>query len=304
VVVFIRAEKKPKGGFTMSVIMQTKDAKGDVGLEVEVEGNKFPKHLYNSRPAVDPEKIPKGWKYVHDGSLRGEDNAEYIFDGPKAFDTVPDHVNALFKMFDDYGTKLVDSNRTSVHVHLNAQKWHMNRLCSFLALYYCFEEVLSMYCGDHRVGNLFCLRAKDAPAIIPQVRNFIASDGAAGIRDNHHYAGMNLSALRKYGSIENRLLRGAREPQLIINWVGILERLYKLSAEYPDPREVCGAFSQVGPLQFFQDILGDKAFLLRSELYMTDDEVRDSMSDGVQAGPVWTEAREGAEQPRRRRSSV
>jgi hypothetical protein len=132
-----------------------------------------------------------------------------------------------------------------------------------MALWYTFEEVLTEWCGEHRVGNLFCLRAMDAPAIIAQLRKFIKNDGQSQLSEHLHYAGLNAHALAKFGSLEVRTLRGCSDPQTIIDWVGILERLYNLSAEYEDPRDICGAFSSEGPLAFFEKILGDKVPVVR-----------------------------------------
>jgi hypothetical protein len=269
--VFLKREAKPSRGFDVVTIMGNKDTTGQVGLEVEVEGNKFPKHAYPNQNAVDPEKIPSVWKSVKDGSLRGADSQEYVLKSPLSFDEVPEAVNSLWKMFNDYGSVLDDSNRTSVHVHVNVQTWHMNRLTTFVAMYYILEEILTEWCGDHRVGNLFCLRAKDAPAIVRHFRNFVRTDGGSSFEQNvHHYAGLNTHALNKYGSLEFRALRGVQEPGPIIEWVSIIRRLYELSAEYDDPRTMVEMFSSEGPFAFFDTLLGDKAHTVRQGISMTD----------------------------------
>jgi hypothetical protein len=40
--VFVKRERKVKPGFNMGVVMNRKPTKGEVGIEIEVEGNKFP----------------------------------------------------------------------------------------------------------------------------------------------------------------------------------------------------------------------------------------------------------------------
>lgn len=226
--------------------MGLRPVKGDVGLEIECEGNKFPK-----------DSPTEGWKYVHDGSLRGQDNAEYVLKTPVRFTEVPEYVNSLFKALDDYGTVLDFSNRTSVHVHLNVQDFHLDRLCAFTSLYFCLEEILTEWCGEHRVGNLFCLRAIDAPATVFQLKRFFQADGVWSISDRLHYAGLNIHALQKFGSIEIRTLRGVTDPDTVIKWVSILQRLYELSDTYTDPRQVVDGFSGNGPEAFLKNILGD-----------------------------------------------
>jgi hypothetical protein len=280
--VFVKRERKVHPGFNMQVVMNRKPTKGAVGLEIEVEGNKFPKvpGYEVSRQPVRMPGLPY-WSYVHDGSLRGHDNAEYILTKPIEFADVPKAMEQLFTALKEFGSVMDDSNRTSTHVHLNCQEFHLNRLTSFMALWYTVEEILTAWCGEHRVGNLFCLRAMDAPAIIAQLRKFIKNDGQSQLSEHLHYAGLNAHALAKFGSLEVRTLRGCSDPQTIIDWVSILERLYVLSAEYDDPRDICGAFSSEGPLAFFEKILGDRVPIVRAAIDYSDDQIRDAMYTGV-----------------------
>lgn len=267
---FYPLNKKKIVGLNMQALLGTKAVKGDIGLEIEVEGNKFPK-----------DSIPAPWGYHKDGSLRGQDNAEYVLKHPIPFEKVPDAIGTLWQMFTDYGSVLDESNRTSVHVHLNAQRFHLTRLTSFLALYFSVEELLAAWCGDHRVGNLFCLRGRDAPAIITNLKKFIVSDGQYEIKDGMHYAGLNAQALYKFGSIEIRTLRGVNDPKTILDWVAILERIYKLSADFPDPREIPSLLSGEGPLNYLDMVLGDHAVTVKNGIDYSIDRIRDALYDGI-----------------------
>lgn len=282
---FRRRSAEPIMGYTLLTILRKHlkwATKGSVGIEVEVEGNKFPKPpgMENTHKAVSIEGWTY-WRYVKDGSLRGADNAEYVLGKPIEFEEVPDAIAELTTKLEEYGSKLDDSNRTSVHVHLNVQQFHMNRLTAFIALYLCFEEILTEWCGDHRVGNLFCLRGKDAPGALTKIKRFIQSDGQTELNDNLHYAGLNTNALTKFGSLEIRTLRGPTDFSIIQQWVGILERIYKLSAEYPDPRDIPALFSQQGPMSFFETVLGDQGPVLRASIGFDDERVRDAMYEGI-----------------------
>lgn len=280
--VFIESQSKVNPTFTVGVSLNRKPTKGQIGLEIEVEGNKFPKppgHEGTHEPRILPGS--KVWSYVHDGSLRGEDNAEYVLTRPIQFDAVDAALRELWGHFADYGSILDESNRTSVHVHLNCQDFHLNRLTAFMALYFTFEEILTEWCGDHRVGNLFCLRAKDAPGIITQMKRFIQKDGSGPLSDSLHYSALNGQALAKFGSLEVRTLRGCRDPETILEWVQVLRRLYDMSASYDDPRGICDAFSAGGPISFFEEMLGDEAGVIRAGLNWDDDRLRDSLYEGV-----------------------
>lgn len=274
--VIIRKKKEPTPGFNIRTLLSRTKSDGDIGIEIEVEGNKFPKEGYYDN------LIPSQWRYTHDGSLRGNDNAEYVFKKPMKFEEVPKAINDLWTMFKEFGSVLDESNRTSVHVHLNAQTFHLNRLCSFMALYYSVEEILTEWCGEHRVGNLFCLRAKDAPASVQAIKQFLQEDGqGAYLQDNLHYAGLNAQALRKYGSIEVRSLRGVTDPSTILDWVAVLERIYKLSGEFTDPRKICDNFSGAGPLSYLEMVLGDKTQTVKSGVSFDNQQIMQSLYEGI-----------------------
>lgn len=256
----------------MCQIFHTRPVDGQVGIEIELEGNKFKK-----------EYVVSPWAYVEDHSLRGEDNAEYILRSPIQFDEVPESVRTLWDMIEDYGTVLDDSNRTSVHVHLNFGQAYKDRVCCFVSLFYIVEEILMEWCGDHRIGNLFCLRGKDAPGIVTKIRDFLSDDerGVSAVSEGLHYANLNIHALAKLGSIEIRGMRGAMDPETVITWVSILERIYKLSNTYDDPRQICEGLSGQGPLQFVKHILGEHYELVRAGISFTDQQVTQSAWEGI-----------------------
>lgn len=269
--VFVKTPVKPEPGYNMAVLLNKKETKGRVGLEIEIEGKRLPHE----------DKTPHPWVYHQDGSLRGTDNGEYVLAKPIEFKEVEGALDTLWDTFKELKSVLDESNRTSVHVHLNVQDFHMNRLTSLMALYFTFEEVLTEWCGEHRVGNLFCLRGKDAPAILSQIRRFIQRDGEWQFSDGLHYSGLNPLALSKFGSLEFRPLRGCPDKDTILGWVGILQRLYDLSADFSDPREICSLFSSEGSTAFFDAILRDKAAIVRAGVSFDNDRISESMYEGI-----------------------
>ncbi len=273
--------KGDSGHYPIGILLRRRKTVGEVGLEIECEAsNHLPKPPgYGSTPIPLPGT--SFWSACKDGSLRGYDSCEYVLTKPIKFTEVDTAVKELFTQFEKKGTILDDSNRTSVHVHLNTQPFHLNRLTAFMGLYFSVEEMLTQWCGEHRVGNLFCLRGRDAPSIVTQIKKWIQSDGSYELSQNLHYAGLNAHALQKFGSLEVRTLRGCTDPAVIVNWVKMLERIYTLSKEYPDPRHLCDGFSGNGPLAFLDFVLGDMVPILRSEISWTDQRVAESMYDGI-----------------------
>lgn len=257
-------------GGPIGAVLGKSPVKGEVGLEIEVEGRRL----------LHDEDVPEPWVYHVDHSLRGE-NAEYVLDKPISFKEVPKALKTLWDALNSNKAVLKDSNRTSVHVHLNCQQFHLNRLASFLGLIFSLEEPLTEWCGEHRVGNLFCLRAIDAPGIISAFRNFIQNNGQTSVGEYLRYAAVNPHALLRFGSLEIRTLKGCSDPKIIEEWVSILERLYKLSEDFKDPRDVCTTLSSLGPLGFFDRMLGEKATVIRQGISWTDDELREAVYRGV-----------------------
>lgn len=290
--IFLRRKKPVDKGLNVALLLSRTPVSGDVGLEIEVEGFNLPKHdgWYIERdankkplPSTVQVRFPKSWRYVADHSLRGEDNAEYVLKEPVKFDEVPAVLDELWGMFRQAHSRLDISNRTSVHVHVNVQNFHMNRLTSFMTMYYVVEDILTQWCGEHRVGNLFCLSAKDAPGILEQVKDFIISNGGIHPSDNLHYAGLSFYAVKKFGSLEFRTLRGVTSPDVINDWVRIIRRMYEMSANYTDPRELVHLFSGVGPLEWFEIILGKEVLnILRRDIpHLSDDYIRTKMYENI-----------------------
>jgi len=271
--VFLRRTKTlRRPSFRMRDIMGQNTTKGEVGIEIEVEGKNIPSNLSSLQPY---------WTFHKDGSLRGEESGEYVLARPIPFDKVSDACDLLWSLFEKKKTVFDESNRTSVHVHLNCQEFHLDRIACFSALYLCFEEVLTEWCGEFRVGNLFCLRSKDAPSIVNSIKKFLEADGKMQFSSGMHYSGFNISALQKFGSIEIRTMRGVQTADLITDWVSILERLYTLSGEFKDPRDIPALFSEQGPSDFFSSVLGDKAQLVSNGINMNDQQIRESMYEGI-----------------------
>ena len=96
--------------------------KQDVGVEIEVEG----RHLYKGH--LDH------WFVEHDGSLRGEDNAEYVLIKPLSQEGLKEALLAINKTFKLHETEVDMSRRTSTHVHINCTQLSMIELFNFITL--------------------------------------------------------------------------------------------------------------------------------------------------------------------------
>lgn len=226
---------------------------GDIGLEIEVEGHKLPNpdNTFGS-------DFANFWKITQDGSLRGE-AWEYVFHRPLSLEGTQRALDELVGMYRALGSDVYDSVRAGIHVHVNVQKLTFLQLMNMLVIYYCLETVLVNFCGKDRVGNHFCLRARDAEYIIHSLYKTMTSNGSSHdlATDNIRYASMNLAALFKYGSVEFRALRSTKDTRRILVWVGAMLSVREAAKTFNNPKEIIESMSLNGGIQFISRILGD-----------------------------------------------
>lgn len=218
---------------------------GDVGIEIEVEGERLP-------------FLEKYWKNEQDGSLRGPETCEYVLEKPMTLKDARIALSYLDAQYKDKKSKVYDSVRAGVHVHINVQKLNMIELYNFMVLYIILEEVLVKWCGPYREGNLFCLRTCDADYLVDRLtyvaehRNFDSL-----VSDQLRYASMNVKALGTYGSLEFRAMRGTRDLDLIYKWAEVLLSLREVAKGYESPDKIIEVFSVGQAKGFLIDVLGD-----------------------------------------------
>lgn len=203
--------------------------KGELGLELEVEAKK-----------KLPWSVGHGWLSKPEGSLRGN-NLEYV-SGVPVFNNEDKRrmIDALIKTIEP--SQPVMSNRTSLHVHVNVQKFPMAHVYTAMCAYWLVENLLIKFCGEeYREGNHFCLRASDAEWIVKtQIDNlkgnkpFRTETLTRGMR----YSALNTVAVPSFGSLEFRAMRGTTDPNLIDAWSSELHRLvYKTRKKFETPSQ-------------------------------------------------------------------
>lgn len=218
---------------------------GDIGIEVEMEGRRLPTG-----------HIP-GWRIHHEGSLRGE-GVEYVLSEPCLEHYVNPLLHLLWNTFREKKTVLQPSHRCSVHVHINVQSMTEVQVFNFIILYLIAEDALVNWCGEGRVGNLFCLRARDAEFVIDSLEETSVDGRWDRLHTNDlRYAALNCKALGDFGSLEFRSLRGTDEPAIIETWVSILMRLREAAIRYDFPNNILDGFSVGGEEAFCREVFGD-----------------------------------------------
>lgn len=228
---------------------------GDVGVEIEVEGRNL--------PGGD-----KWWRRDADGSLRGEDSAEYVLHKPVTLDQLKIALKSLSLNYKQANSRVDESVRAGVHVHINVQDMSIVQVYNFITLYLVFEELLTKYCGKSREGNLFCLRATDAEFLIEALCTAAQKQRFRQlISDDLRYAAVNVKALGTYGSLEFRAMRSTKDFDVIQTWAEILVRLREVAKGYFEPTDIINGFSEGEASGFMDKVLGPYAEIFKEGDY-------------------------------------
>lgn len=225
------------------------------GLEIELEGTKVKTN--------DP-KVLANWITHNDGSLHpqvpGEEGIEYVLSKPLDIQNTRQALTNLF----DYltktpGVKVNDSYRTSIHVHVNCLQETTRTIVNFLTLCIIFDELLVSQNGETRIGNNFCLRARDAEGQVRDLIHSIENYGSIfNLSVNDRYSAINFVSLLKFGTVEFRSLECTTDLHRVMHWVKTLQALKTAARGYENPKEIIAKFSRRGPLGFMVGNLGDQ----------------------------------------------
>lgn len=223
------------------------------GIEVEVEG----KNLVNVSHAVN-----EYWNIIDDHSLRklkpGDEAYEFVCRNPLPFDKVKEAISTLFDYLNRVSVKVYNSYRTSVHVHVNFGTESLRTIYNFITLSLILDELFVSQNGEHRAGNNFCLRAKDALGQVLMLTNSIKSGhNFFQLGGNaERYSSINFTSLTKFGSIEFRSMECTTHEGRLLHWIGTLDYLKQHAKTYKNPTEIIQQFSSRGPKEFLKRALG------------------------------------------------
>lgn len=234
---------------------------GEVGIEIEVEGENLP----------TSGKFLDHWRVERDNSLRGE-AFEYVLSNPVAREEVEGVLHALEKAYRSKGSKVHDSFRAGIHVHVNIQDLSPKQLMNFIFLYFMYEEPLIDFCAPSRRGNHFCLRAKDANYLCETLTTCIEEGNLQRLNsDDFRYSSINLLALFRYGSLEFRALESSRDWDKIQTWINLLLSLKDAAQTFHCPTDIIGGASVDGFEEFSRKVFGKN--LKKISKHLSDDKL-------------------------------
>jgi len=225
------------------------------GIEVELEGKNI----------MSPEERVKIlWAQHNDGSLRkivpGSQAVEYVSRSPYNLKNTEKAIQLLFGYLTGPGVEVFDSYRTSIHVHVNYSQESFRTIYNSMVLSVILDELLVSQNGEHRVGNNFCFRAKDAMGQIVELVNSISQGSDFfGIQQNNRYSSINFASLLKFGSIEYRSLECTLHEGRLMHWIGTLQQIKERARTFQNPTAIIQQFSMMDSTEFLKNSLGPYA---------------------------------------------
>lgn len=247
---------------TLRKLLGTKMTRGDIGVELEVE---FPRALDEPLP-YDPFKM---WTVKTDGSLRMA-GYEYVTVGAVK-------LNSEFKKSFDELVQFIRLNRadpasprTSCHVHLNMKERTPTQIWNNIVLYWLLEPAMLEYCGKARKGSLYCLQLQHAEQLaLDAARSIERNDLFQGFsEDGYKYSSQNLAALRSYGSLEYRGMRGTTDFEVLWTWVTGLQEMSQFANLAPNPEELFDKYMDTP--DYITTVFGEGSALGRELLRLPD----------------------------------
>ncbi len=225
-----------------------KDIRGEVGIEVEMEGSNFPAEDLDS------------WYSREDGSLRGDDgeSREFVLIRPCKLEDTFDKISKLEADLKELEATIDPSWRTGVHIHTNVRDFTFKQLYTFIFMYYIFEDAMMSFAGEEREGNLYCLRIRDAEGITNLLAKSIKrGDLTVFNTDAIRYSSLNLKSLHQYGSLEFRGLPFKGDFEQIQTWILLIHAIKEASLKLDNPKELVSLLSKNGGEALAKDVFGD-----------------------------------------------
>lgn len=227
----------PYLGTKMYELLGSPDRSGDIGVEIEVEGENLPVEV-------------AGWDVKAEGSLRGRKGRpvareggpdtprEYVLPRPLSVKSVAQRMQSLWVELTRGDGRIVRlTSRASTHLHINMSHRTLHDFLGFLLIYQAIEPMLLRLCGEERNGNLFCVPLYESGDIPHLASRWVKALNAQDIYHLQHYwprgkyASLNLDPLRTYGSLEVRCFPNTITPADVVKWATWLTNIRELATE-------------------------------------------------------------------------
>lgn len=185
------------------------------GVELEIEDIKNKDNVHENFPEVIVE---------NDHSLRNN-GLEFKY-GPVTYDRALELFNGIHKHLKVGKTPF--SERTSIHVHVNARTLTLEEARQLVLLYALYEPLFFNFVGNERKNNIFCV-----PLNYTSLPNTYKGSLQIMHKAWSKYTAFNICPLGPgkdgsecHGTIEFRHMYGTSDPAIFKKWLTILKELY------------------------------------------------------------------------------
>jgi hypothetical protein len=234
----------------------------EIGIEIEVE-------KVESMQAINYGV----WVNHADGSLRNN-GVEFVslpIKGKRIH-------YALNQFFDALGKNYHFSPRTSIHIHVNVLDLLPKQIGALTMTYVPFERILYRFVGGSRDKSNFAVPVSDTD-FSSFIKLFTADEWALfGSLESRRYLGLNIDAVRKYGTLEFRHLGGTDDKTRIVRWINLIFKL-KQFVEKNSFDEIKARIDKLNTdsqyTSFFNDVFGDVGW------YLDQSNLKEDMEQGV-----------------------
>lgn len=182
------------------------------GIECEVESLNTGEHW----------DLPHTIEVHEDGSLRNY-GKEFIT-RPLNKEKTLEAFEQLHKGIKFYKPEQAFSQRTSIHVHMNCQPLDEAVVRKVVLFYALYEEAFFRMVDPSRRNNIHCVALTET-FLTNHYRDTLRGMAARWSK----YTALNLLPLKELGTIEFRHMQGHNDPNLLRQWLGVLDRLFVLA---------------------------------------------------------------------------
>lgn len=219
-----------------------------IGIELELEG-------LRNRFTV---KNNSYWETTNDGSLRG-DGFELI-SKPVFGEDIIGALDQFEEELKRIGLRPAQSDRCSVHIHMECVDMNTQQLLAMMMLYAICEKAMFHYVGKNRVENIYCfplcMQNDVALTIGTHLTKATKRRVQTLLSGYDKYNAVNLGALRRLGTVEFRHYGWYDDKESLIEWINIIMSLKKAALE-TDPDTILSTFSKHGAVPMLCNIFGD-----------------------------------------------
>lgn len=207
-----------------------------VGIESELEGLDRGIDQYQQDTS-----LTNFWNVVTDDSLRSHGSfsaCEFVFNEPMFGEDVIQALNILEGTIN----RTVDSERTSVHVHLDVRDMSYNQLLRLVINYLLVEPIIFSLAGEGREDNFYCTPLRNSTGYLRDIGRALISFNdnrdsfysTIGNNGGNKYTALNLLPIAQQGSVEFRHMHGTCNAEEITYWINIILSLKRDAMEHND----------------------------------------------------------------------